>query len=65
MGRDDCKSPPRGYNLVKDVAMKHIVLPLAAIIVGLAAAEYLFGIDIERLFEGFIDFLAKLFGGSG
>ena len=45
--------------------MKKIILPLSAFIIGLAVAQYFFGVDVEGLAEGFIDFLADILDGPG
>ena len=43
--------------------MKKIIFPLCIFILGLAVAKFFFGVDVEGLAEGFVDFLANLFGG--
>jgi hypothetical protein len=45
--------------------MKKVILPLSVFIIGLAVANYFFGVDVEGLAEGFIDFLADLLDGPG
>jgi hypothetical protein len=43
--------------------MKQLFLPLVIFCLGLAVAKLFFGIDIERLFEGFGSFLADILDG--
>jgi len=45
--------------------MKKFMFPLIVFILGLAAAQYFFGVDIEGLAEGTIDFLAEILDGPG
>ena len=41
--------------------MKKIIFPLCVFIAGLIVAKVFFGVDVEGLTEGFIDFLSGLF----
>jgi len=43
--------------------MKKIILPLCVFILGLAVAKFFFGVDVEGLAEGFIDFLLDILDG--
>jgi hypothetical protein len=45
--------------------MKKIIWALIIFVLGLAAAQYFFGVDVEGLTEGFIDFLSDLLDGPG
>lgn len=45
--------------------MKPITLPIALFIVALLIAKFFFGIDIEDLFEGFLDFVGGILKGPG
>ena len=45
--------------------MKKFILPLVVAVLGLAVAKFFFGVDVEGLFEGFIDFLSDLLDGPG
>jgi hypothetical protein len=45
--------------------MKKLLLPLAVFCLGLAIADYFFGVDIPGLFAGFGEFLKNLFWPSG
>lgn len=45
--------------------MKKIIIPLCLFILGLATAQYVFGVDVEGLLEGFFDFLTDLLDGPG
>ncbi len=45
--------------------MKKIILALCIFILGLAAAKIFFGVDVEGLFEGFIDFISGILDGPG
>ncbi|MDH3454914.1 MAG: hypothetical protein OEL80_07170 [Desulfuromonadales bacterium] len=45
--------------------MKKIILPLCVSILGLAVAKFFFGVDVEGLADGFIDFLADILNGPG
>lgn len=45
--------------------MKKIIPPLCVFILGLAVAKFFFGVDIEGLAEGCIDFLTDIFDGPG
>ena len=43
--------------------MKKLILPLCVFILGMAVAKFFFGVDVEGLAEGFIDFLSDLLDG--
>jgi len=43
--------------------MKKILLPLVLFIIGLIVAKLFFGVDVEKLFEGFAEFLGDLLDG--
>jgi hypothetical protein len=43
--------------------MKKLILPLCVFIFGLAVAHFFFGVDVEGLAEGFIDFLSDILDG--
>lgn len=43
--------------------MKKIIIPGIIFICGLAIAKYFFDVDIEALFEGFMDFVAGVLDG--
>ncbi len=43
--------------------MKKIIFPLFVLILALAAAKFLFGVDIEGLSEGAIKFLSDILDG--
>ena len=45
--------------------MKKIILPLCIVILGLAVAKFFFGVDVEGLTEGFIEFLTDILDGPG
>jgi hypothetical protein len=45
--------------------MKKIILPLCVSILGLAVAKFFFGVDVEGLADGFVDFLADILNGPG
>ena len=45
--------------------MKKLVLPLCVFILGLAAAQLFFGVDVADLARGFWAFLADLLDGPG
>ena len=45
--------------------MKKFILPLCVVILGLAAAKFLFGVDVEGLTEGFLAFLSDILDGPG
>lgn len=45
--------------------MKTIVWPLVLCIIGLAVAQFFFGVDIEELLEGFGSFIADILDGPG
>lgn len=45
--------------------MKKFIFPLCVLILSLAAAKYFFGVDIEGLAEGFLDFLTGILDGPG
>lgn len=45
--------------------MKKLVVPVALCAFGLFIAYYFFGIDIESLTKGFIDFIAEILDGPG
>lgn len=43
--------------------MKKFILPLCVFILGMAIAKFFFGVDVEGLAEGFVDFLLDLLDG--
>jgi len=43
--------------------MKKFILPLCVSIIALAVAKYFFGVDVEGLAEGFLDFLLDILDG--
>ena len=43
--------------------MKTIIFPVILFIIGLAVANIFFGVDVEGLAEGFLDFVVNLFKG--
>ena len=45
--------------------MKKLIVPIIICAFGLFIAYYFFGVDIEGLTEGFIDFLTDLLDGPG
>ena len=45
--------------------MKKIIFALIVFALGLAAAQFFFGVDIEGLTEGFIDFISDILDGPG
>lgn len=45
--------------------MKKIFLPILIFIIGLFVAQYFFGVDVEGLIEGFLEFLREIFDGPG
>lgn len=45
--------------------MKKIIWPIIIFILGLAAAQFFFGVDVEGLTDGFVDFLSDLLDGPG
>jgi len=45
--------------------MKKIILALCVFILGLAAAKFFFGVDIEELGEGFLEFITEILNGPG
>lgn len=45
--------------------MKKIIWALVVFGLGLAVAQFFFGVDIEGLTEGFIDFLSDILDGPG
>ena len=45
--------------------MKKLILPLCVVILVVAVAKFFFGVDVEGLTEGFIDFLSDLLDGPG
>lgn len=45
--------------------MKKIILPVVILILGLAVAQFFFGVDVEGLLEGFGEFLAEILDGPG
>ncbi len=45
--------------------MKKTIWALIIFILGLAVAQYFFGVDVERLLEGTINFLTNIFKGPG
>lgn len=45
--------------------MKVIAWPIILVIIGMVIAQYFFDIDIERLFEGFVDFITTILDGPG
>ena len=47
------------------ISMKKFILPLCLFIFGLAIAHFFFGVDVEGLAEGFIDFLSDILDGPG
>lgn len=47
------------------IVMKKIIFPLSVLILGLAVAKFFFGVDVEGLAEGFIDFLSDILNGPG
>jgi len=49
------------YNQHGRSLLKKVILPLMVFILGLFIAKQFFGIDVEGLAEGFIDFLSNLF----
>lgn len=44
--------------------MKKLGVPLIVFAIGLAVANYLFGVDVEGLFKGFGQLLADIFKGG-
>ena len=44
--------------------MKKIVLPIVIFVCGLVVAQFLFGVDIVGLTEGFIKFLGNILKGT-
>jgi hypothetical protein len=42
-------------------AMKKLLLPVSVFFLGLFVADYFFGIDVRRLFEGFINMVVSTF----
>ncbi len=44
--------------------MKKIALPVIVFVVGLVIAKLFFGVDVEGLTEGFLDFLGNILKGS-
>ncbi len=45
--------------------MKKIIFPIGICVAGVFIASYFFGVDIEELTEGFIEFLMDLLDGPG
>lgn len=45
--------------------MKKIIIPVTIAACGLFIAYYFFGVDVEGLTEGFIDFLSGILDGPG
>jgi len=45
--------------------MKKIFLPVVLFIIGLVVANIYFGLDIEKLIEGFLDFITEILDGPG
>ena len=45
--------------------MKKLVIPVCLFAGGLAIAHYFFGLDVEGLVEGTLDFLSELLDGPG
>ena len=45
--------------------MKVIFWPVILFVIGLAIAHFFFGINVERLLEGFGDFVAEILDGPG
>lgn len=41
--------------------MKKLLLPASVFFLGLLIADYFFGLDVRRLFEGFIDIVVSTF----
>ena len=45
--------------------MKKYILPLGLFIAGLAIAHFFFGLDVEGLIEGTLDYLGDILNGPG
>lgn len=45
--------------------MKPIALPIVLLILGLLAASFFFGVDVEGLIKGFLKFLGGILRGPG
>lgn len=45
--------------------MKKFIVPIIIFACGLFIAYYFFGVDVEKLAEGFIEFLTDLLDGPG
>lgn len=44
--------------------MKRLILPLFLCLAGILVAEYMFGVDVIEMFEGFVRLMANLLKGG-
>ena len=44
--------------------MRKIAVPLMIFVLGLFVADYFFGVDVPKLFHGFVGLIVNLFKGS-
>ncbi len=51
------------YNFEKGILMKKLILPICIFIGGLAIAHYFFGLDVNGLIEGSIDYVGDILDG--
>lgn len=45
--------------------MKAILWPVILFVIGMLIAQFFFGVNVERLLEGFGDFIAEILDGPG